>query len=41
LEKSAYAPFFYGKAHEVQRSHNASREIGDVGHPGFFGSGRF
>jgi hypothetical protein len=33
LDKSACAPFFQGKAHEVCGTHETSQEIGDVGHP--------
>jgi hypothetical protein len=33
--RSACAPFFQGKAHEDQGTHEASQEIGDVGHPAF------
>jgi hypothetical protein len=33
LDRTACAPFFKGKAHEVQGTHETPQEIGDVGHP--------
>jgi hypothetical protein len=37
LDKAACAPFFKGKAHEVRGTHQASQEIGGMGHPVFGG----
>jgi hypothetical protein len=34
LDKATCAPFFKGKAHEVRGTHQASQEIGGMGHPG-------
>jgi hypothetical protein len=37
LDRTACAPFFKGKAHEVQGTHETPQEIGDVGHPAIGG----